>query len=122
MVRGFDRLNSGHSLQRLLAVFRNGPRNNADPAENLIDLHAAGAQLGDNIVYPGEVLVIHRHADTNHARQDTPGPDRTRCREPLLRGPDKTGADIDRWQRQSAGLLCHCGPQVAGTASGNLAP
>ena len=46
MVRGFDRLNSGHSLERLLTVFRNGPRNNAEPAENLIDLHTVSAQVG----------------------------------------------------------------------------
>ena len=77
MVRGFDRLNSGHSLERLLTVFRNGPRNNAEPAENLIDLHAVSAQFGGDIADPGEVLVIHRHADANHAPQDTPGSDHT---------------------------------------------
>ena len=122
IVRGFDRLNSGHSLERLLTVFRNGPRNNAEPAENLIDLHAVSAQFGGDIADPGEVLVIHRHADANHAPQDTPGIGSRRCREALLRRLDKTGADIDRWQRQPAGLLCQCGPQVAGPASGNLAP
>ena len=77
MVGGFDRLNSGHSMERLLAIFRNGPGNNAELVEDLIDLHAVGAQLSGNIVDPGEVLVIYRHADADHAQQDMPGSDRT---------------------------------------------
>jgi hypothetical protein len=112
LVSCFDRSNSGHSLERLLTIFRNGPGNNAEAIEDLIDLHAVGAQHGSDIADPGEVLVIHRYADADHVHRVRPDGIGAACL--LLRGQDKAGADIVRRQRQSAGLLCQCGPQIAG--------